>query len=114
MAIDSSKSVQIRAITFIGAGAAVLALIGYLLMKSDRKKPKKKSSKSSNHNPPPTTLNTIDNNLDLNNTTNNNHSNNTTNTNCNLITTNPSMHSNFMSDRNSSSGECLVVNNVDR
>lgn len=45
MSLYSSKSVQIRAITFIGAGATILAVIGYLLMKSDRKKPKKKSPK---------------------------------------------------------------------
>lgn len=49
MAIETSGShriTQIRAITIIGAGAAILAVIGFLLMKSDRKKPKRRSSKS--------------------------------------------------------------------
>jgi A-kinase anchor protein 1 len=45
MALDSSR--QIRAITFLGAGAALLVVFGYLLMKSERKKPKRKSSKTS-------------------------------------------------------------------
>ena len=45
MALDSSRT-HLRAITFLGAGAALLVVFGYLLMKSDRKKPKRKSSKS--------------------------------------------------------------------
>jgi len=45
MAIDTTRT-HLRTITFLGAGAAILAVIGYLLMKSDRKKPRRKSSKS--------------------------------------------------------------------
>ena len=45
MALDSTRT-HLRAITFLGAGAALLVVFGYLLMKSDRKKPKRKSSKS--------------------------------------------------------------------
>ena len=44
MALDSSRT-HLRAITFLGAGAAFLVVFGYLLMKSDRKKPKRKASK---------------------------------------------------------------------
>ena len=49
MALNSSRT-HLRAITLLGAGAALLVVFGYLLMKSDRKKPKRKSSKSSNLN----------------------------------------------------------------
>jgi hypothetical protein len=45
MALDSSRT-QLRAITFLGAGAALLVVFGYLLMKSDRKN-KRSSSKVS-------------------------------------------------------------------
>ena len=45
MALNSSRT-HLRAITFLGAGAALLVVFGYLLMKSDRKKPKRKSSKT--------------------------------------------------------------------
>ena len=46
MVLDANRSntLQLRAISIIGAGVAVLAVIGYLLMKSDRKNPKKKAS----------------------------------------------------------------------
>ncbi len=43
MGLDNYRY-QIRALTFISAGAALIAVIGYLLMKSDRKKAKRKSS----------------------------------------------------------------------
>ncbi len=43
MALDNYRY-QIRAMTFISAGAALIAVIGYLLMKSDRKKAKRKSA----------------------------------------------------------------------
>ena len=59
MALDSSRT-HLRAITFIGAGAALLAVIGYLLMKSDRKKPKRKSSKPSCLSSSTDTLNEVE------------------------------------------------------
>lgn len=49
MALDSSRT-QLRTITFVSAGAALLAVIGYLLMKSDRKKTKRKVTKSESKN----------------------------------------------------------------
>jgi len=50
MGIDSAR-VHLRNISLLGAGAALLAVIGigYFLMKSDRKKPKRRSSKSLTH-----------------------------------------------------------------
>ena len=47
MALDTPRT-HLRTITFISAGAALLAVIGYLLMKSDRKKPRRKSSMNIN------------------------------------------------------------------
>ena len=44
MASQTSK-IYLRSVTIIGAGAAVLAVIGYLLMKSDSKKKIKKKKK---------------------------------------------------------------------
>jgi hypothetical protein len=84
MTIDSTRT-QLRAITFLGAGAALLAVIGYLLMKSDRKKPRRKSSKSIPSNDCIDDSNSVlvnDNNnnikqqlQDINNTDNNNQNN---------------------------------------
>jgi hypothetical protein len=48
MALDSSRA-HLRTLITIGAGAAILAVIGYLLLKSDRKKVKRKQSTSSKH-----------------------------------------------------------------
>lgn len=45
MASDSYP-VHLRTLTFLSAGAAFLAVIGYFFMQSDRKKPKRKSSEA--------------------------------------------------------------------
>jgi hypothetical protein len=45
MALNYSRN-NLRTISFVGAGAALLAVFGYLLMKSNKKKPKRRSSKS--------------------------------------------------------------------
>lgn len=47
MASDSYRASHLRTITFLSAGAALLAVLGYFLMKSDRKKPRRKSSSNS-------------------------------------------------------------------
>jgi A-kinase anchor protein 1 len=60
MALDSSRT-HIRTIAIIGAGAALLAMIGYLLMKSDQKKPRRKSSKTSNTESNKNTINSTSN-----------------------------------------------------
>ena len=47
MALDTPRT-HLHTITFVSAGAALLAVIGYLLMKSDSKKPRRKSSVDKN------------------------------------------------------------------
>ena len=44
MASDSYRISHMRTITFLSAGASLLAVIGYFLMKSDRKKQRRKSN----------------------------------------------------------------------
>jgi hypothetical protein len=56
MALQNSK-IHLRSITIIGAGAAVLAVIGYLIMKSDSRKKSKKKVKTEQNETTTTTTN---------------------------------------------------------